>query len=645
MEDSSPSEKRSIWSKIMDMKIFILLFLVIFKVEAAPSLLLQNVAQPEIANLKTQLLNSQSILARHVQSLKIYVETSAEYSQAAIENAESSSLVDRLSLEIVMNQKALNLASMIYLKNNGASLILPSNYSENSSKVLIRERLFKFKDSLSRSHYLLSINSAAINIQMILLIELAKKLNYLSSAEVSLVEQRISNLTSDLRENYRILRATEQNNHSLRTASAIGIGGLYFNKQDWIDIGLDVFSSFSLTEAPWTYQTSHGGYAEGMNYFTYAIDLLMPFMNYYEELKNQYSLSSSFRVRRVFEWSLHSTMPDGLRPPIDNGNVSPDPSSGYLFNHPNYPAYIQQSMEWDYQKNLFQYPSLHQVILLFKNMKLSRSLSLTPHSSYGSYFNPIQGTAFLRSGTTLSDDYLMIIGENGVARSHGGAHESVDNGAYLFWSGGDAITTQPGYFGFKRVNETNKAIHHSIPLINGDGPNPPIKIIGYSARGEDAFMSLISLQSYRVKSNYIKTDVTREFKHYPKGILKITDNFYRTWIWGKANFSSPIHLNAGRGFDNQVVSVNGAQCFRTLKFKKFACVAFFSPQGINLSRKTFRDMFTGIENDHIALVPEHHARISSITTVIAVGETTWPEITSSQGRIFVSRDGQNIELK
>ncbi len=626
------------------MKILILLFLFIIEAKAAPHFLLDQTDPAEVSHLKTQLLNPQSIQSQHLKFMKSYVEDQADFSQSAIEAAESTSLTTRLILEISMNQKALNLATLLYFKSLGVNVSWPMNYSEIGAKALIRERLLKFKDSLSRSNYLLSIDSSAINIQMILLIDLAKALNTIGPTEIGQVENKISNLTSDLRENYRLLRPTEKNNHSLRTASAIGLGGLYFNNQNWIDIALDSFSTFSIPASAWTYQTSYGAYAEGMNYFTYATDLLLPFIYYYEKIKNKNSLSSSFHVRKVFEWSLHSAMPDGLRPPIDNGNISPDPSSAYFFDKNTYPSYITQTMEWDYQKSLPWYSSFHQVILLFKNLKLNRQLRNSPHSSYGNYVNPTLGTVFLRTGSTMNDDYLMIIGENGEARSHGGAHESVDNGAYLFWSHGEAITIQPGYFGFKRVSETNKAYHHSIPLVNGEGPASPIQVIGWMERGEDAFINLIAKDSYRVQSQYHHTNISRLFKHYPKGILKITDDFSRSWLWGKADMSSPIHLNAGRSAENQVISINGNQCFRTLKLKKFACIAFYSPQGINLSSKASNDMFTGLEKVHTTLIPQHHARISTITTIIAVAENSFPEITYSQGKIHVSQDGVLVEL-
>jgi hypothetical protein len=164
--------------------------------------------------------------------------------------------------------------------------------------------------------------------------------------------------------------------------------------------------------------------------------------------------------------------------------------------------------------------------------------------------------------------------EQGEARSHGNGHDSVDQGAFLFYARRDLITLDPGYGGFSQVEKINLAEHHSMILVDGKGPRPAYKWLRYGPwrpSREDARIvrgprtgESGSVRSVEVETAYQGAKIDRTMVLVGDRYLLVED---RCQSGRTRDFTTLIHANAGAQKDRPL-RVNGTNVTYQTNLKK-----------------------------------------------------------------------------
>jgi len=276
------------------------------------------------------------------------------------------------------------------------------------------------------------------------------------------------------------------NNHSIMTASALGLAAVVFNTYtnanpdyqpvNWINAGL-----YNLDNTLWvengTYpRVSEGdtlaGYAEGPAYFNYGFQNAFPFIRSMGIFLPEGNYSVTFigntrsipnpwfdpRYDRLYDWMNKIRMPNGSSPPIHDSQFNFGTSIMALsgkpgFNLPN-PNYSPN--------NYFvrtQYIASNVAVGTFQD------------SSFQAL--PEAGSLVFRSSWEPDAVYMHMIGKHGVALTGAKAHHQGDASSFTIAGYGEVLAVDPGYASSSLSDLTNKADDHSLILVNGSGPQPP----------------------------------------------------------------------------------------------------------------------------------------------------------------------------
>jgi hypothetical protein len=278
----------------------------------------------------------------------------------------------------------------------------------------------------------------------------------------------------------------QYNNHSIMTASALGLAAVVFNNhssanvnyqpQNWINAGL-----YNLDNTLWMETGSYprvsepdtlAGYAESPHYFRYAFENAFPFIRsmgnflpdgyypatFYGVSRNIRNPWFDTRYDRLYDWMNKIRMPDGSVPAI----------------HDSYMGFgtVIMALSGKPQFNLFN-PGFTADDPYIRTQYIATNVAhgVIADSLFQSL--PAAGSLVFRSSWEPSAVYMHFIGKHGIALTGAKAHHQGDASSFSLAAYGELLAVDPGYPGSSLAELENKAIDHSLILVGGAGPLPP----------------------------------------------------------------------------------------------------------------------------------------------------------------------------
>ncbi len=390
--------------------------------------------------------------------------------------------------------------------------------------------------------------------------------------------ERLARLAEDHRF-WGIALRPMQNNHGLRVDAAVGAAGVCFNRHDryrwwkpgtwwanprgWVERGLDTCDP-DRRGSTLRRQVEAGSYAEGTSYHAYAEEMYAPFFWAYARFDGARPLWQSARLDRVTRWSVALRLPDGQRPPVDNARVATLATGWWTNRLPRGSRDAAQRRlfggDWADQGHPGLFGARGLELLAAWDPRDDDAQALAAWAAPGeSAFLPEEGAAVLRAGGGRDAAWAMLQAEHGPAREAGRGHESVDPLHFLVAAERDLIALAPGYAGWTTVERTRKAEHHNVLLVDGEGPKPPRNLVGWAARGADAFLEARSprtshgarLQSAAGRTAYRGAALRRTLALVGDRVAVIEDRVEdepSMWPFRRRvarDWTAQVHLNGG----------------------------------------------------------------------------------------------------
>ncbi len=358
----------------------------------------------------------------------------------------------------------------------------------------------------SDSHNILHVSEA--------LVSFAQSYDFLAGSglldenQLLMIKTKILNITNSLFDlyatdktlNYLQLLLTH-NNWNIKFASAMGLIALTFPKEDnsffYLSYGVTEIYHY-LMEA---LTTEEGGYSEGPNYHKYSQSEYIPFLIAWSREINgfdyglypQYCLTrrtkgcetgvsieisdftKSERFKKIVDWNILLTMPDGFTPPFDDNVISCNDSAPFLAFFKD-PLYIWSLTNF---KNCLMTVGNHSIesFVFFDKSIASQKPNDKNYISYKT------GLAIFRSGWSENDTFMMMNGEHSPIR--GESHEHADETSITLHAFGETLISDSGYIKYSERDKVNKEKNHSLILIDNLGPTNPSNL---SIGGSDAWI-------------------------------------------------------------------------------------------------------------------------------------------------------------
>jgi hypothetical protein len=294
----------------------------------------------------------------------------------------------------------------------------------------------------------------------------------------------------------QITLGVSQNNHPIRTASAVGVIALAFpdapDAEEWLNWSVSELSY--LWGPTGQYVQSDGGVSEGPFYYGFGLSAAMAFfIAAHNSLDADAVFESDCRNRQdidpwighgcvegapftfqnplfdpqfhaAVDWSITLRLPSGLRAPKEDGYFNPL-NGGALLTGFGGAAYTR----WDWE-NVTERP-----------MEMSHGQNLIPHHliyvseeaptepPFLTRLMPVAGEAVFRSGWDADARFVSFIAESGSARKT--LHDHVDSSSFSLAAYGEYLLVDPGYY---KPNELDNAVTsepyaHNVLLIDGRG--------------------------------------------------------------------------------------------------------------------------------------------------------------------------------
>ena len=332
--------------------------------------------------------------------------------------------------------------------------------------------------------------------------DLLMALGALSDAEMQQIEDTLTAITSNFYEEFVLTRAIRtitlgfsQNNHPIRTASAIGYVALAFPHHPESDRWLDwaVSELAYLLGENGQYIQSDGGVSEGPFYFGFGSEAAIGFLHALEnvgiedhvyrrdcinrrdvdpwqdhgcvsgeELTFADHLETDF-YRSAQDWSIAIRLPSGQRPPFCDARLYTPGHAALLTGYGGPPHFL-----WDWMTNTEE-PMRMDSPLLAQYLVSLDDTAPAEEPPYRNVFLPTAGNAVFRSGWDPEARWLMLVAENGAVRRT--LHDHADGTSFSVAAYGDYLLTDTGYYKPDMLNNalTADPVAHNVILIDGVG--------------------------------------------------------------------------------------------------------------------------------------------------------------------------------
>ncbi len=333
--------------------------------------------------------------------------------------------------------------------------------------------------------------------------------------------------------------AFANNNHNLKVLAALGTCALALpDRSGAARDANDAVTGIDTVLNHWQ-GTAEGGYAEGAYYLAYGGVSTLPFLVAWHRFANgaphvlRHSgiaappepddgalvsvpdFAANPRTREIYLRALWSLAPDGHTPPTDDGNAGLLHGAllGWLFDDPRFTwGWLRPASGPYTQRTEVQSFALY-------DGGPGEAPTWAPDGLWAE-----AGFAVLRSGLGPDDSYLLLQGEHGDARTHGGGHEHVDATSFLLWAGGEYLALDPGYIDFDHHGLVRFARDHNLVLVDGEGA----PVVMDTLADVDAWLDGLQVDSAcstaRVTAAYQGVQITRRVTRLgPGGPFVVTD--------------------------------------------------------------------------------------------------------------------------
>jgi hypothetical protein len=156
---------------------------------------------------------------------------------------------------------------------------------------------------------------------------------------------------------------------------------------------------------------------------------------------------------------------------------------------------------------------------------------------------PAAGSLVFRSSWEPSAVYMHFIGKHGIALTGAKAHHQGDASSFSLAAYGELLAVDPGYPGASQAELENKAIDHSLVLVNGAGPLPPtgefVNTSTNTAYIEHCFDTPL-LDYGEVRTNYQGAEIIRKNLFVRNSYFLLTDQATSS---GSKNYTFQLHGN------------------------------------------------------------------------------------------------------
>lgn len=328
-----------------------------------------------------------------------------------------------------------------------------------------------------------------------------------------------------------------QNNHGIRTASALALAGIVLNDHTssdpnaqpnrWIQTGLWNVDNIMWQSGNRQSDTSGvAGYAEGPHYLRFGIKhffVMARALHHFIPdgmLTVQYDVSTR-TIRHpwhdahydlLWEWVMRIRMPDGRMPALEDSFVDLGFPEVALFEKPQFLAPLFYSRLHPLQTSNDRENLMSSTDDMIPDY-LAALTDPAPMEGETFYANELSGDLVFRSGWDSNAVYLHANARNGRARVNAKGHNQGDASSFLLYYHGHVMALDPGYLKYDRRAEVGNAQNHNLVLVDGNGP-----LIGSvaNANDEDAFLenafTLPSADAATVRTRYGSVDdISRHF--------------------------------------------------------------------------------------------------------------------------------------
>ncbi|MBE0648259.1 MAG: heparinase II/III family protein, partial [Bacteroidales bacterium] len=126
---------------------------------------------------------------------------------------------------------------------------------------------------------------------------------------------------------------------------------------------------------------------------------------------------------------------------------------------------------------------------------------------------PEAGSLVFRSSHDPDALYMHFIGKHGIPLSGAKAHHQGDATSFSLMANGELLAVDPGYPGYQESSAVNNASNHSLILVNGFGPLPPVGeavSIATNTCWIEHFFDTPLLDYGEIRTNYFNADISRK---------------------------------------------------------------------------------------------------------------------------------------
>ena len=328
--------------------------------------------------------------------------------------------------------------------------------------------------------------------------------DFITAEEAADAEERLTTINQKFYERYiltefyrKMVLAPSQNNHPIRTASAIGYVAMAFpdhpQSPDWLHWAVSELDY--LWGPDGQYVQSDGGISEGPFYYGFALGVSVAFFIAADHVfePGQVFLRDCINRQDVepwaghgcvdgeefefenplkndlfpstMDWSMSLRLPWGHRAPLGDGRLGTTPNGGSLLTH-----YTGEGRYWwDWENNRTPMQMTHGVNLIGHHLLYLDEEVEPEKPDWLNRFMPAAGNAIFRSGWDDDDLFLLLVAEEGSARMS--LHDHVDGTSFQMAAYGEYLLIDPGYYKPNELNNarTSAPEAHNVVLIDGRG--------------------------------------------------------------------------------------------------------------------------------------------------------------------------------